>query len=166
MGEANTARASSFLGVQFNAFLFAPIGADDRGRQVTVVSALARLDLDPWDEADRLSRLPDETAARSISMVISRFPEIPLGVAGARQTAIRLVGLLPKRLLGNQMKPPFGAKVILHALPLGVAAVVLCAVSVLFLGQILLQTHHAGRVAAPMPLASQAKPFSPAPAGQ
>jgi len=42
---------SRFLGEEFNPFLFAFIGTDRAGGQLSVVSALARLDLDAWAEA-------------------------------------------------------------------------------------------------------------------
>ncbi len=157
MGETKGARAPLFLGSEFNAFLFEPIGADQRGRQVTVVSALARLDMDPWAEADRLSQLPDETAARSVSMVLSRLPEIALGIAGRQQTALRLVRLLPNRLLGSQVKVPFART----ALPRAVAAGMVCAFAMLLLGQVIWQYHHA----APTPLTAQAASLIRAPAG-
>ena len=51
------------LGPEFNDFLFASIGADATGTYITVVSALARLDLDPWAEAAKLSRMPKTLAA-------------------------------------------------------------------------------------------------------
>jgi hypothetical protein len=35
---------------EFNDFLFAPIGEDSNGMLVSVLSGLARLDVDPWQE--------------------------------------------------------------------------------------------------------------------
>lgn len=43
---------------EFNEFLFAVVGEERGGQQLTVLSALARLGLDPWGEAARLSKLP------------------------------------------------------------------------------------------------------------
>ena len=43
---------------EFNEFLFAFVGEEKSGQQLTVLSALARLGLDPWGEAARLSELP------------------------------------------------------------------------------------------------------------
>jgi hypothetical protein len=39
------------LGPEFENFLFAPIGEDSNGMVLSVLSALARLDIDPWQEA-------------------------------------------------------------------------------------------------------------------
>ena len=43
--------------IDFDEFLYAPIGADASGNPVTLLSALARLDMDPWEEAANLARL-------------------------------------------------------------------------------------------------------------
>ena len=72
------ARATRFLGPEFNSFLFAPIGADRNGTNLSVVSALARCDLDPWAEAEKLTKLPEEIAIQKLSALISSLPEVPL----------------------------------------------------------------------------------------
>jgi hypothetical protein len=161
MGETTLARAPSFLGAEFNGFLFEQIGLDDRGRQVTVVSALARLDMDPWAEAERLSRLPDETAALSVAMVLSRLPEIAVGITGPQQTAMRLVQLLPKRLLRHPPKSLLQRAATLHGLPRAVAAGMFCSVIFLFLAQIFIQSHHAGLVPPHSSIAAQRVPVAP-----
>jgi hypothetical protein len=48
----------SHLGSEFDNFLFASIGESRNGMLLSVLSALARLDLDPWQEAAELARLP------------------------------------------------------------------------------------------------------------
>ncbi|MEO9168020.1 MAG: hypothetical protein ABI230_06435, partial [Aestuariivirga sp.] len=53
---------SPLLGPQFNDFLFAPVGAEKNGMLLSVVSALARLDLDAWQETANLVRLPRAAA--------------------------------------------------------------------------------------------------------
>jgi hypothetical protein len=85
----------AFLGTEFNAFLFAPIGADASGTYLTVVSALARLDLDPWAEAASLARLPGSIATQKLAELVSRFPEIPLVHVESAKIATRLTALLP-----------------------------------------------------------------------
>ena len=52
------------LGTEFDDFLFAPIVEDRNDMPLSVLSALARLDIDPWQEADKLARLPGETATQ------------------------------------------------------------------------------------------------------
>jgi hypothetical protein len=41
----------SVLGSEFDDFLFPPIGEDRNDTPVSVLLALARLDMDPWQEA-------------------------------------------------------------------------------------------------------------------
>jgi hypothetical protein len=84
-----------FLGAEFNDFLFASIGSDASGTYLTVLSALARLDLDPWAEAAKFSRMPGSVAIQKLAELISRFPEIaPVRFDSAR-IAARLTALLP-----------------------------------------------------------------------
>jgi hypothetical protein len=67
----------SLLGPEFDDFLFAPIGEDRNDMPLSVVSALARLDIDPWQEADKLARLPRETATQRLASLIAALPEGP-----------------------------------------------------------------------------------------
>ncbi len=48
---------------EFDAFLFASVGEEVDGIPLSVLSALARLGLDPRDEAVRLAHLTREAAA-------------------------------------------------------------------------------------------------------
>ena len=68
---------------------------------LTVLSALARLGLDPWAEAGRLTALPKETAAAAIDCL--------LALKGDLRTATRLAALLPMRnSLGPVNQGPSG----------------------------------------------------------
>jgi hypothetical protein len=59
---------------EFDDFLLAPMGKDGNGEPLSVLSALARLNVDPWEEAARLSRLPLEAAARKLAALIAALP--------------------------------------------------------------------------------------------
>ncbi len=89
--------ASRFLGNEFNPFLFAFIGTDRSGGQLSVVSALARLDLDAWAEAASLARLPRDVAASKLSVLLRKYTEIPRIVQDSGAIATRLIALLPDR---------------------------------------------------------------------
>ena len=52
---------------EFDRFLFAPIGEEKNGMLLSVLSALARLDLDPWREAAELARMPKHTAKQRLT---------------------------------------------------------------------------------------------------
>jgi hypothetical protein len=80
---------------RFNAFLFASIGEDGNGMPLSVVSALARLDIDPWQEAARLSDLPRATAASALDGLIRRLPAGRWDQSDTRKIAARLIELLP-----------------------------------------------------------------------
>jgi hypothetical protein len=70
-----TAAASvSFFRPEFDDFLYAAIGADRNEMPLTVLSALSRLDVDPWAEAAELSELPKDTAAQRLASLIARLP--------------------------------------------------------------------------------------------
>ena len=59
------------LGTKYDAFLFAPVREDIDGMPLTVVSMLARLNIDPWGEAAALTLLPKERASeRMVSMIV------------------------------------------------------------------------------------------------
>ena len=62
---------------------------------LSVLSALARLDLDPWFEAASLSRLPAPAATQRLTSLLSSLPSVQLKVP-APATIMRLVALLPQ----------------------------------------------------------------------
>ena len=82
---------------EFDAFLFAPIGEDKNGMLLSVLSALARLDVDPWQEAAKLARLPGETATQTLASLIRALPDGSLAYPDPGTIAARLIALLPRR---------------------------------------------------------------------
>jgi hypothetical protein len=97
-----TAAASvSFFRREFDDFLFAPIGADKNEMPLTVLSALSRLDLDPWEEAAELSELPKDTATQRLATLIARLPGGRWAHADSKAIADRLIDLLPCRSRSN-----------------------------------------------------------------
>jgi len=85
------------LGSEFNDFLFALVGEDRNGMPLSVVSVLARMELDPWVEAAGLADLPAETAARKLAAWLDALPDPTLKPASPDTRAARLIGLLPRR---------------------------------------------------------------------
>jgi hypothetical protein len=86
---------------EFDDFLFAPIGEDRNGILLSVLSALARLDVDPWQEAAELARLPGETGTQRLASLIAALPDRPSPHLDARTIAARLIALLPHRDSSN-----------------------------------------------------------------
>jgi hypothetical protein len=93
-----TAAASvSFFRPEFDDFLYAPIGTDRNEMPLSVLSALSRLNVDPWREAAELSELPKGVATQRLASLIARLPGGRWPLADARAIADRLIQLLPHR---------------------------------------------------------------------
>ena len=96
---------TSAAGSEFDQFLYAPITEESNGMLLSMLSALARLDVDPWDEAERLARLPPESATRFLTALIAALPDGPSARADPEALAQRLVALLPQRLATRRHSP-------------------------------------------------------------
>ena len=98
MAEMTRSTSVAVLAPEFDDFLFASIGEDRNGMLLSVVSALARLDVDPWQEAANLAQLPGITATRRLASLIAALPDRSSSVHldhGA--IAARLIARLPHR---------------------------------------------------------------------
>ena len=84
------------IGAEFDRFLGAPIGEGRNGTPLSVLSALARLDVDPWQEAASLARMPVDAAAKRLTALIVALPDAPTKDVPAMTIAAGLVTLLPK----------------------------------------------------------------------
>ncbi len=83
------------LGSEFDKFLFAPLGEDENGLPLSVVTLLARIDLDPWQEAGDLAALPLEAAARRLTCLLDTPMGPVLQQANSESMVLRLLALLP-----------------------------------------------------------------------
>jgi hypothetical protein len=77
----------------FDAFLFAPIGKDAGGIPVSLLTALARLDIDAWEEAASLAHMPTKSATHRLASLLAKLPNGPEPGEAVR-IATRLVELL------------------------------------------------------------------------
>jgi hypothetical protein len=64
---------------------------------LSVLSALARLNVDPWKEAAELSRLPRDTAIGRLASLIASLPDGRSAFPDREAIAARLIALLPRR---------------------------------------------------------------------
>jgi hypothetical protein len=80
-----------------NGFLFADVGTEANGMTLSVLSTLARLGMDPWDEAGRLARQPKAKAIEGLARMIANVPSGLWPLPDATPIAARLVTLLPTR---------------------------------------------------------------------
>jgi hypothetical protein len=85
----------SLLNSDLNDFLFASVGDQQNGMPLNVVSALTRLDVDPWEEAARLAALPKSLAAEALEPMIARLPIFRRLQSDNLVISQRLVDLLP-----------------------------------------------------------------------
>ena len=90
------AALAPLIGAEFDKFLYAPIREDRNGTPLSVLSALARLDVDPWQEAASLARMPRDTAATRLTALIVALPGELTKDIPAKTIAAGLVALLPK----------------------------------------------------------------------
>ena len=106
------AGSASALEAEYDAFLYAPICRESGEMGLSVVSALVRLDVDPWQEAARLARLPRDAAAKSLASLIATLPGGLPRHLDAGTIATRLIGLLPSvngpRTLSRAVVPDLG----------------------------------------------------------
>ena len=84
-------------GREFERFLYASVGEDQNGSIVTVLSTLARLDLDPWEEAAELAALGREAARLRLGLRLSKFRDVPELARNHGSVARELARLLPER---------------------------------------------------------------------
>jgi len=83
-------------GTPFDAFLYAPLGEDRNGQTVSVLSALARLGLEPWEAASDLAGLNLAEARSRLDALLVRFGDVPVLAQDHAAIARRLVDLLPR----------------------------------------------------------------------
>lgn len=91
------AASVSFFRPEFEDFLYAPIGADRNEAPLSVLSALTRLNFDPWKEAAELSELPKNLAAQRLARSIARLPAEQWAQVDSKAIAGRLIERLPRR---------------------------------------------------------------------
>jgi len=120
----------SLLHSDLNDFLFAPVGEEQNGVTLSVVSALTRLGLDPWEQAARLTPLPKARAAEALATLIARLPIRRTLSSDDLAISQRLVELLPDQksapLQGRErvaagQKKYWGAMIVLASVALGAA---------------------------------------------
>ena len=88
----------TFFRTEFGDFLYALIGSDEDKGNLTVLSALSRLDIDPWQEAAELSALPLDAASGRLASAITQLPGQSWTRADTKRIADHLVALLPRDL--------------------------------------------------------------------
>jgi hypothetical protein len=96
---------ASVLSPKYDAFLFAVICEDDNGTQISVLSALTRMDVDPWEEAACLDRMAGTRARKRFVAVLDKISGQNWNGPQKEELASRLIGLLPS-FKGNTNSVP------------------------------------------------------------
>jgi hypothetical protein len=96
----------SSLTSRYNDFLFAPICEEASGMHLSVLSALARMNVDPWEEATRLAAMPNAIAERALVSILDLVSSRCWNPSEAKVIAARLVQLLPQRSAGATSASP------------------------------------------------------------
>jgi hypothetical protein len=84
------------IGREFDRFLFATIADDRHGQRLSVLSLLARSDVDPWEAAVHLMNMPGEMATARLAGLIAALPDAAMAKLPADAIAADLIGLLPR----------------------------------------------------------------------
>ena len=118
------------LGREFDSFLFASIGEERNGMALSLLSALARLDVDPWEETAALSRMPKEKARERLAALIATTTNALATKPSSEAIAARMIALLPGALTFEVPAPATvvkaaAAKPSRLVIALGVAALIL-----------------------------------------
>ena len=118
------AASVSFFRPEFDDFLYAPIGTDRNEMPLSVLSALARLDIDPWEKAAELSELPKDIATQKLASLIARLPGGQWTQVDSKGISHRLIELLPRPSI-----PKVPLTEVAHGLPTmrGSLKLVICA---------------------------------------
>lgn len=131
-------------GVEFDRFLYAQVGDDHHGGMLSVVSALARAGVDPWEQAAILAHLPADSAERALCGLLVKLPAESGRPPDPVAVATRLVALLPRAPFQSEPAPAVdydaGNRITRAADGLGAALFyTLCLLA--FLGALLLLMH-------------------------
>ena len=83
------------LSDQFSPFLRSALWLDRDETPLSVLSALARLDVDPWEEAAQLAALPEPSASAKLAAMLANLPGGPTIRRDLDAICVRSVSLLP-----------------------------------------------------------------------
>ena len=122
---------------RYTAFLFTVVGTETRdaqnsGEDITVLTALARIGIDPWDEAARLAVLPRAEAAHSLVATFINLPDTRWALGDATGTARRIVDTLPP--LSDRVPPTLGSRIFLSWRFWAAGGLVLALVALTYMG--------------------------------
>ena len=81
----------------YEPFLFAPVWDEQNGNSLSILSAFARLGIDPWGEAARLAAMSPDKATLALAELLAQLPWNGAEPPNYRRLARGLIALLPER---------------------------------------------------------------------
>ena len=128
----------------FDEFLFAPVGKDSDGTPVNLLTVLARLGVDPWEEASDLAHLSREPAMQRLASRLEAMPNGPASAADTVTIATRLIALLHRVPTRTAPSPdvPLQAKVLKQSKSISPAFYCLLGLIFMLVAQCALTTSH------------------------
>ncbi|HQS18280.1 hypothetical protein [Reyranella sp.] len=122
---------------RYTAFLFTVVGTERRdaansGEDITVLTALTRIGIDPWQEAARLALLPRVEAAKSLAATFINLPDTRWTLGDAAGTAQRIVDTLPQ--VSRHRPAPLGSRIFLRWRFWAAVCLVLALLALIYLG--------------------------------
>jgi hypothetical protein len=122
------------LRTDYDAFLFAPIGEDTSGMPLTLLSVLARLGIDPWEEAADLAQLPLEPALQRLCSRLEAMPAgRPASAADTVDIATRLMALLHRAPARKAPAPESFPQLKVSAQSRGVKLAIYCLIGMILM---------------------------------
>jgi hypothetical protein len=111
-------------------FVYADVAIEPNGMELSVLSALSRRGLDPWQEAQRLAQLPRLAAVDGLAQILRAIPAVQSLRLDVKVVAERLVALLPiqravtagpfpSKLSGTPVQIPRGFTLVMMAAMFG-----------------------------------------------
>ncbi|PRY80528.1 hypothetical protein CLV80_101383 [Yoonia maritima] len=89
----------------FERFLSATVGEDVNGINISVLSMLARLEVDPWTEASNLAAMPNGPARKRLDTLMTRFKDVPTLGRDQGKVISALLDLLPRKRTATTARP-------------------------------------------------------------
>jgi hypothetical protein len=118
--------SSASSNADFERFVYADVATEPNGMELSVLSALSRRGLDPWQEAQRLAQLPPFAAADGLAQILRAVPAVQALRLDVKVIAERLVALLsvrstvtggqsPSKLAATPVQVPRGLTLVMMA---------------------------------------------------
>jgi hypothetical protein len=130
----------------FERFVYVDVAIEPNGMELSVLSALSRRGLDPWQEAQPLAQLPRLAAADGLAQILRAVPAVQSLRLDVKVIAERLVALLPVAVTAGSLPSKLSATPV--QIPRGLTLVMMAAMF--------------GGMLVPLFMPKQAEPVAPA----